>query len=152
MADSTIPLFIDASVFVAAAGSPSGGSSLVLEICRGRRFHAISTRQVLLEAQVNIRSKMPPAALVRFYQLLGDVGPGMVAPVSLLEEARYKELVGDKDAHVIAAAVKGQAVFLLSLDRKHLVNDRVRAANLPLSTLTPGDFLHGLAGSESASR
>lgn len=64
-----------ASVWVAAAGSETGGSSLVLDICRGRRFAAQCSQKVLLEAQRNIRAKLAPDALARFYRLLAAVAP-----------------------------------------------------------------------------
>lgn len=40
-------LFIDAGVFIAAAASPEGGSSFVLELCKGGHFHAVCTRFIL---------------------------------------------------------------------------------------------------------
>lgn len=61
-------LFIDASVFIAAAGSPEGGSSFVLELCKRGRFHAVCTKLVLLEAERNIHRKLGAEALLRFYQ------------------------------------------------------------------------------------
>ncbi len=51
-------VFIDASVFIAAAGSASGGSALVLDLCQGRRYAAVCSQRVLLEAQTNIREKL----------------------------------------------------------------------------------------------
>jgi predicted nucleic acid-binding protein len=61
---------LDASVLVAAARSPSGGSSLVLEVCRGRRFRAALSTKVLLEAKVNIAEKFGETELLRFYREL----------------------------------------------------------------------------------
>lgn len=134
-------VFLDASVWVAAAGSPTGGSALVLEVCQGHRFAAVCSQRVLLEAQVNIRSKQPAEALVRFYQSLAAVSPVLSSPPAVDEEARYTAWVAPTDAHVIAAAVQSEAHFLLSLDRKHLVNDQVRQAGLPFQVLTPGEFI-----------
>jgi predicted nucleic acid-binding protein len=134
-------VFLDASVWVAAAGSPSGGSSLVLEVCQGQRFAALCSQRVLLEAQVNIRSKLPTEALVRFYQSLAALSPLLCPPTTSDQDARYASWVAPKDTHVIAAAVHSEAHFLLSLDRKHLVNDQVRSAALPFMLLTPGEFI-----------
>jgi len=136
-----IPVFVDASVWIAAAASPTGGSSLVLEVCRGKRFAAICSQRVLLEAQQNIRDKMTTHEMARFYQLLAAASPSLVPPVAAEAEIQYEEIVGLKDAHVVAAAVHGEAAFLVTLDRKHLANERVRAAGLPLEMLTPGEFI-----------
>jgi predicted nucleic acid-binding protein len=143
-------LFIDASVFFAAAASPTGGSSLVLEICTGRRYAAVCSPKVIQEAQRNIRLKLTDDELVRFYHLLARLSPALAPPVSEAAEAPYRPLVTAKDSHVIAAAVQGQAHFLISLDRKHLVNDKVRAAGLPFQVMTPGEFLQAVVRAHSA--
>ena len=145
-----IAVFVDASVRIAAAASPTGGSSLVLEVCRGKRFAAICSQRVLLEAQQNIRDKMTTHEMVRFYQLLATASPSQVSPITAEAEAQYAEIVGPKDAHVVAAAVHGGAVFLVTLDRKHLANDRVRAAGLPLEALTPGEFIQRILAEHPA--
>jgi predicted nucleic acid-binding protein len=144
--DTRVRIFIDASVWIAAAGSPTGGSSLVLEICSGSRYVALCSQRVVLEAQTNIRAKLPTAALVRFYNLLAATSPQIVSSATSDDEAQYNWLVTPKDAHVIAAAVRGGARFLLSLDRKHLANDHVRGADLPFQVLTPGEFIQQFLG------
>ena len=134
-------VFIDASVWIAAVGSLAGGSALVLEICGGRRFYALCSQRVLQEAQTNIRAKLPVEALVRFYQLLAAAEPGIVSPVAPDEEAPYGGIIAEKDAHVVAAAVRGGAAYLVTLDRKHLANAAVRGAGLPIQILVPGEFI-----------
>lgn len=135
-------VFVDASVWVAASASPSGGSSLVLEICRGKRHAAVCTQRVLMEAQTNIRHKLPQAALVRFYDLLASIPLEVLPEVDQDQEHAAEELVAPKDAHVLAAATAGQVEFLISLDRKHLANDTVREVVRPLQVLLPGEFIH----------
>ena len=134
-------VFIDASVWIAASDSPSGGSSLVLEICGGRRFYALCSQRALQEAQTNIRAKLLVEALVRFYRLLAAVEPGIVSPVAPDEEVQYSSIIAEKDAHVVAAAVRGGAAYLVTLDRKHLANAAVRGAGLPIQILLPGEFI-----------
>ena len=135
-------VFIDASVWIAAVGSPAGGSALVLEICGGRRFYALCSQRVLQEAQTNIRAKLPVEALVRFYRLLAAAEPGIVSPVAPDEEVQYGGIIAEKDAHVVAAAVRGGAAYLVTLDRKHLANADVRGAGLPIQILLPGEFIN----------
>ena len=143
-------IFIDASVFIAAAGSPAGGSALLLDICKGSQYAAICSQRVLLEAQTNIRDKLPAEALVRFYVLLAAASPSLIPAVTPDEEMPYYELVTAKDAHVVASAVKGGAHFLVTLDRKHLANETVREAGLPVQVMTPGDFLQSVCRRASA--
>lgn len=137
-------VFIDASVLIAAAGSESGGSALVPDICQGSRYRALCSQRVLMEAQVNLRNKFPENTRARFYRLLAALSPVIAPPVSADAEAPYHDLVTRKDAHVIASAVQGNAAVLVSLDRKHMVNDAVRNAGFPFQVLTPGEFIQAV--------
>lgn len=47
-------LFLDASVLIAAAGSRTGASTLVLDVCRHGQAKAVSSRLVLLEADAPV--------------------------------------------------------------------------------------------------
>jgi len=140
-------VFIDASVHVAAARSPTGGSSLVLEMVKAHpSYRGVASRLVLLEAERNIQAKFGEAELARFYRSLADVDPEMVStpPADSLRDA--SNLVGEKDAHVLAAAVAANCAFLVTLDRAAFLTERVLSAGLPLRPLTPGDFLNEVLG------
>lgn len=139
-------VFLDASVMVAASRSPSGGSALAMEVCRGRRFRAAITVRVFLEARVNIAEKFREEELVRFYQQMAALRPEMVPPPSAETLASGARLVGQKDAHVLAAALECGAGHLLTLDRRHLITPAVQSEGLPLKVVTPGEFLKELAG------
>jgi predicted nucleic acid-binding protein len=137
-------VFIDASVLIAAAGSESGGSALVLEICGGSRYKALCSQRVLMEAQVNLRAKFSDDTLARFYRQLAALSPVIAPPATASDEAPYHDLATEKDAHVIASAVLGGAAYLISLDRRHLVNDNVRNSGLPFKVLLPGEFIRAV--------
>ena len=138
-------LFIDASVLIAAAASPTGGSAAVLELGRRGHVRLLASKQVLLEAEHNIRRKLPSDVLLRFYQYVGTLPLRIVAAPAPEELAQAAEIVAQKDAHVLAAARKGRADALLTLDRKHLLAPAVRAASA-CAIQTPGEFLQGFAG------
>lgn len=137
-------LFLDASVFIAAAGSRTGASAMVLAVCRHGRAKAVSSRLVLREAERNIHGKLGTDALLRFYQDIGVLGLELVEAPSPHEIAAQSELISPKDAHVLAAALKGRVEALLTLDRKHFLTARVLQAGLPFAILTPGGFLRRL--------
>ena len=141
MASGQALVFLDASVLVAAARSPSGGSAVAIEVCQGRPFRAAVTTQVLIEARVNIGEKFGEAELVRFYQQLAALDPEMIPPPSAERVDECVPLTTAKDAHVLAAALECAARYLLTLDRRHLLTPAVLAADLPLQVMTPGDFL-----------
>lgn len=137
-------LFFDASVFIAAAGSPNGGSALTLALCRQGQTRAKSSRLVLMETERNIRAKLGRDALLRFYKELASLDLQLIAALAPQEIAAYCQIIDPKDAHVLAAAVKGKVDVLLTLDRKHFLSPAVLQAGLPFLIMTPGDFLRGL--------
>lgn len=136
---------LDASVLVAASHSASGGSALAMEVCRGSKFRAALTVRIILEARVNIAEKFGEPELLRFYQQLAALGPEMVAPPPLEHVARCIPIVGEKDAHVLAAALECNAGYLLTLDRRHLLTPAVLSAGFAVKVMTPGDFLKQIA-------
>lgn len=137
-------LFLDASVFIAAAGPHTGASALVLALCRHGRARAVSSRLILREAERNIQSKLGANALLRFYQEIATLDLDLVEAPTPEQVAAQSQLINPKDAHVLAAALKGTVEVLLTLDRKHFLTARVLQAGLPFAILTPGDFLRRL--------
>jgi len=118
---------------------------MAMEVCRGRRFRAALSTRVLLEARVNIAEKFGELELLRFYHQLARLEPEMVPPPSPEDMVRCVPVVGEKDAHVLAAALACGAGYLLTLDRRHLMTPAVQSAGLPLRVVTPGDFLGEVA-------
>jgi predicted nucleic acid-binding protein len=140
-------VFLDACVLMTAAHSPSGGSALVIEVCKGRRFKAAVSIKVILEARVNIIEKFGEADLIRFYQQLAEMEPEIVQEPAPDVVERYAQITVRKDAHVLAAAVQSGAAYLLTLDRQHLINPKVQAAMSPLKIMPPGEFVEELRDS-----
>ncbi|MGQ9569158.1 MAG: PIN domain-containing protein [Anaerolineae bacterium] len=137
-------VFLDASCWVAAAGSPAGGSSLILKLAQAGRVRVAATRRVLQEAEHNIRTKMGEEHLLRYYRLLGSAKLELIPPVTPEEEAEWSGLVRAKDAHVLAGASKAKADVLVSLDRRHILTERVREG-FPVPVQDTGEFLRGIA-------
>jgi predicted nucleic acid-binding protein len=137
-------LFLDASVLIAAAGSRTGASVLVFALCRQGHGRAVCSRRVLVETERNIRAKLGSAALLRFYEEIGNLGLDLVEDPGPGEIGDYAEITDPKDAHVLAGAAKGRGDVLLTLDRRHLLTGRVLSAGLPFAVMTPGEFLRRL--------
>lgn len=137
-------LFLDASVFVAAAGSPRGGSALILETSRQGLTRAVSSRLVLLEAERNIAKKLGDRPLLGFYETLGLLELEIVPDPTPEEIEVLAGIIDAKDTHVLAAALKGEVEFLLTLDRRHFMTRKVLETGLSFEILTPGEFLRRL--------
>ncbi len=142
----TVPrrLFLDANVWMAAAGSPTGASAMLLIVCQEARAKAAATRLVLLEAEKNVRAKFGDAALLRFYRLIAAPGLQMVPDPSTQEMAVYANIIHAKDTHVLAGARKARVDALITLDRQHFWTPSVCQAQLPFEVLTPGQYLRRL--------
>lgn len=136
--DQTTLLFFDASCLIAAAGSPTGGSGFLLSVCARGLLQAAVSQPVLLEAERNILAKLGPAAGGTYRRLV------LLTPMTLVQLPRkshqqYRKIVGEKDEHVLAAAIEADAPFLLTLDKG--LETRVNEATLPIMAISPGDFI-----------
>ena len=145
-------LFLDASVWIAAAGSSIGASALVLSVCLEGHAHAVTSRIVLREAERDIRAKLGSDALVGFYQRLASVPLELPKDPTPKEIAVQSQIIDAKDAHVLAAALGAGVDVLLTLDRKHFFCRKVREAGLLFSITTPGDFLRTLVHGAATDR
>ena len=136
-------LFFDASVLVAGAHSPGGGSALLLEACKAGGFQAQTTFLIFLEA-LHALSGFPQATLRRFDQLLAKINWVLctIPPKQTLEQ--YRQYTDPGDIHVLASAIEGRAEFLLTLDRRHILSasEPLARAGVPIIILRPGDFIH----------
>ena len=117
---------------------------MAVQVCRRGLVRGLVTRLVLWEAERNLHASFPPAGLLAFYTLLGQLDPEVVPDPPEAEIRAAARVVAGKDAHILAGARAGSATHLLTLDRKHFLGKSVRAAILPLVVCTPGEFLTSL--------
>lgn len=137
--DRTTLLFFDSSCLIAAAGSPTGGSGFLLNICARGHLKAAVSQPVLLEAQKNILTKLGSESVQMFYNFLAIV-PFSLAPLPDLSQIdKLGWPINKKDVHVIAAALEIQAPYLLTLDKGFA--SEVNTANLGIQAFSPGEFI-----------
>lgn len=120
-----IRVFLDATCWMAAAIKPTGGSARILQLARTGRLVLVSTQRVLQEVQRNLARDYGGEELERFNRDLMDADVEVVEEVTAEEEARWQDLTVEKDRHVLAGALKGRADVLVSLDKKHILTERV---------------------------
>ena len=135
-------LFFDASVLVAGAHSPQGGSALLLAACARGGFRAQMSPAVLLET-LHALEEFPQKSRTTFERLLREIDWDFLPVPSEEVLTRYERYIDTKDVHVLAAAVEEEADFLLTLDRRHILAavDKVREGGLDINILRPGDFI-----------
>jgi putative PIN family toxin of toxin-antitoxin system len=136
----TTRVFLDASVLFSAAYSRSGASREILRSALRREIIAVVSRQVVEEARRNLKRKAP-TAVEALEQLMELLSPEVAADPSLSELQAAASYVNLKDAPIIAAAVKANVEYLVTLDRAHFLDDPKVARESGLSMLTPDKLL-----------
>lgn len=133
--------FLDANVWFAAARSPQGGSALVIELAKQKKIKIYTSLVALNEVEKNIRQKEPLPVLLRHYQNLTDVKPKII-PINRQQAIKhFAKIINPKDSLILAAAIKSQAEYLVTLDRKHFMSPRLQKDRMPIKIVLPGDFL-----------
>ena len=140
-------IFLDANVYFSAARSPQGGSSAVCELIKAKKLALYTRRDVLHEAERNIRQKEPISARLRFYELMTTLNAKIVAVGKQNAQLRFAKIINKKDTHVLEGARVSKADFLVTLDKKHFQNEKVKRSNLPFAIVSPGELLKKLSQS-----
>lgn len=140
-------VFFDASVIIAALLSPAGGSSLLFKYIKTGIITGITSQTVLEE----MLEKDKPKKLKRSLEQIGEfiTHSGLIVRESITTEeiAPYKGDVHEEDAHLFAGALLTKCTYLVSLDKKHVVQPDIQNKFLPLRIVTPKELLEEISGS-----
>ncbi|OGE25219.1 putative toxin-antitoxin system toxin component, PIN family [Candidatus Daviesbacteria bacterium RIFCSPHIGHO2_02_FULL_39_12] len=132
--------FIDSSVLIAAAISSAGSArDLIMKALRGE-LKAIISDLVLEETQRNLTNKASKAlpALQLFLEVLN---PEVVRPSKTLV-LKVAKVVEAKDAPIVAGAISSKADYLVSFDRKHLLQHKKEIeTNFKVKVVTPDELI-----------
>ncbi len=137
----TNKVFFDASVLFAAAYSSTGAARELIRFSTEDKIKLVVSQFFLEEARRNLAEKAP-AKVAIFATLIATVELEIVPQITkeeILAVAAYTKL---KDAPVVAAAIKGQCVFLVTYDRKHLIEPAEVADKSGLKIVTPDIVLN----------
>lgn len=134
-------VFIDASVILAALGSASGGSAVILKLTQKEKLKGVISQAIIEEVKRNAANLNRKAEDVERIILKSRLE--IVEASSLEAEQKYAKLAG-KDAHVVASAVQAKADILLTLDKKHLLNEDVKGRLKNLGIMAPGELIKKL--------
>jgi len=133
-------IFLDACVLVSAANSPEGGSARILQIAAEGKVKLLATRRVMHESKDNIIDLLGRPLWSRFVRTIGPLRLSLADSPTKAEKAEWSKVTHEKDAHVLAGAIKAKADILISLDRRHILKPSVQEA-FPIPIMSPGDFL-----------
>lgn len=137
-------IFLDANIFFAAIKSKEGGSYFLLELAKRDLVRIITVAHALSEAERNIGDKLGNPALLRHYTNILSIHPEIhsLSHIPQVLEERLQRYVPEKDIPILAGAIMSGVKILITLDRRHfLQNPKLAQLKLPLTIMTPGDFI-----------
>ena len=136
-----LKIFADANVLIAGADSRSAASGAVLLLAEVGLFRLVVSRQVLDEAERNLRKKLP-RALPTFAELLASIQMEIVPDPDISTWQRWEGLIEEKDAPILEAAVAANVDRLLTLNTRDFTPEV--AAESGLHIQTPAQFINEL--------
>lgn len=134
-------IFIDTSVILAASKSKSGGSSYVLMLCRKGVIKGHVSRYVVYEAKTKSTTLLTQKEKMRLNFLVLQCNLEIVNEPSEKEIQKYTQFIEKKDAPILAAAKSVGAHYLLTLNTKDFMKERVRKCMRPIQIATPKELL-----------
>ena len=129
-------VFVDADVLFAGAASPTehGASLVVLRLTEITLIEALTSEQVIEEAERNLAVKMPQALpafrllVSRCLRVVPDPHPAHLLP--------HVGLAPPHDLPILVAALRERCPWLLTFNGRHF-----QPGHADVTVLRPGDFL-----------
>jgi predicted nucleic acid-binding protein len=136
-----VNVFLDTSALFAGIWSAKGGGRMILKLGEAGAIRPLVSPQVLDEIESALRRKAP--GMLGLLALLLDRSRVEVVSSPMPETVRDSQaLTGHPgDAQVLAAAWAAGADYLVTLDRKHFLDNPALKDAVPFPVGTPGDFL-----------
>jgi predicted nucleic acid-binding protein len=126
-------VFVDANVLIAGADSTSGASNAVLKLAEVGLFQLVVSRQVLDEAERNLRKKLP-RALPNFAAQMACLHLEIVPDPTPDETRPWEMIIEAKDAPILCAAVKASVNRFLTLNTRHFTPEVAAHSGLLIQT------------------
>ena len=140
-----VRIFLDSNVVLSGLLSSTGAPRIILDILTLSLpgIIGLTGRYNLIEIERNIKKKAP-AVLPVYNEYLPKLHLEIVPLPSTAEVAMRSGIIADKDTPVLVSAIKGQADFLITGDKKHFDKAKIRKAT-PCRIMNPYEFLEELA-------
>jgi predicted nucleic acid-binding protein len=136
-------VFLDTSALLAGLASATGASSKILALGEAGVLALVVSEQVLVEAKRNLQDKLPNA-IPEYERFLNACPLERVPDPSATDVAKAKGIIHPKDASIMVAATDAQVDYLVTLNRKHFLDDPEVARKSGLRIGAPDDLLDWL--------
>jgi predicted nucleic acid-binding protein len=138
---SSPDLFLDSSALFAGVISASGASRALLVLAEGGQITITVSEQVVVETERAVARKVP-GALPDLREALRSTGLRIVPDPSFDEIKEYASIISHKaDIPIVVAAAQVRMDYLVTLNRRHFIDDPAVAERSKLRIGTPGDAL-----------
>ena len=129
-------IFVDADVLFAGAASPSehGASLLVLRMAEITLVEALTSEQVIAEAERNLAEKLPQA--LPAFRLIASRCLRVVPDPSVPDLQPYRGLADPADLPILVAALREGCPWLVTFNVRHY-----QPGHSDVAVLRPGEFL-----------
>jgi len=134
-------LFFDSSALFAGVASGTGAERVLLQLAEAKVVEITISEQVIVETERAL-ARRAAAALPFFRQALRASHIRIVRDPALAQVLAARNLIGhEADAPILASAMQVKTDFLVTLNRRHFVDDPQVAQRSGLSIGMSGDAL-----------
>jgi predicted nucleic acid-binding protein len=134
-------LFFDSSAFFAGIVSASGASRALLLLAEAGQVAITVSEQVVAETERAVARKIP-RALPEFREAIHATGLRIVRDPAPDEMAGHADIIAHQaDVPIVVAAMRSKTDYLVTLNRRHFIDDPAVADRSGLRIGTPGDAL-----------
>lgn len=134
-------LFFDSSALFAGVVSAAGASRALLMLAEGSLIVILVSEQVLAETERAVARKVP-RALPTFREALRSTGLRIVRDPPPEAVALHRHVIGHPaDVPIVVAAMQASVDYLVTLNKRHFIDDPEVTRRSGLRIGTPGDAL-----------
>jgi predicted nucleic acid-binding protein len=134
-------LFFDSSALFAGIVSASGASRALLLLAEAEQVAVTVSEQVVAETERAVACKIP-RALTEFREAVRATGLRIVRDPTPDEIKPYADIIAHQaDVPIIVAAMRVKTDYLVTLNRRHFIDDPAVTNRSGLRVGSPGDAL-----------
>ncbi|MFN2133914.1 MAG: putative toxin-antitoxin system toxin component, PIN family [Anaerolineae bacterium] len=134
-------LFFDSSALVSGIISAQGAARALLLMAEARVLAITVSTQVIAESERAI-ARVAPHALVAFREAVRSSGLQIVPDPTLEEvQAHLNVIAHPADVPIVVAAMQARVDYLVTLNRRHFIDDPAVSARSGVRIGSPGDAL-----------
>lgn len=136
-------IFFDADILfsLSYAKNPMSGAKRIILQGYLEKYFFITSARVIEEAKKNLFAYNNSDYLKRLGEILADFN---FLVIEILDEKLvnlYKDIVHEKDTHVLVGAIQSKADYLLTFNKKHFLTPKFKKLDLKLQVVTPKEFI-----------